>query len=67
MKDSTAQATAVAVAFVPHLLVAIAAVLGALALLVLVGIALPAVWSTKPARRRAAAGVLGQILMTLRR
>lgn len=32
------------------------------ALLVYAGIALPAVWSDKPARRRAAAAVLRQIL-----
>lgn len=33
-----------------------------LQLLVFIGIALPAVWSAKPARRAAAAAVLGQIL-----
>ena len=34
----------------------------ALVLLVYIGIALPAVWSAKPARRKAAAAVLRQIL-----
>jgi len=34
----------------------------ALVLLIYVGIALPAVWSAKPARRKAAAAVLSQIL-----
>ncbi|CAM5623199.1 hypothetical protein SXANM310S_02165 [Streptomyces xanthochromogenes] len=31
------------------------------------GVVLPAVWSSRPARRRAAAAVLTQILMTVRR
>lgn len=35
-------------------------------LLVFAGVALPAVWSAQPARRRAAAAVLAQILTTLR-
>jgi hypothetical protein len=37
-----------------------------LAVLVYAGIALPAVWSAKPCRRRAAAAVLGQILAAVR-
>ena len=41
--------------------------LAVLVLLVYVGIALPAAWSTKPTRRKAAADVLRQILDTLRR
>lgn len=41
--------------------------LAVLVLLVYAGIALPAVWSTKPARRRAAADVLRQILGAIRR
>ena len=41
--------------------------LAVMVLLVYAGIALPAVWSTKPARRKAAADVLRQILGTLRR
>jgi hypothetical protein len=40
---------------------------GMLALLVYVGIALPAVWSAKPARRKAAGEVLRQILASFRR
>lgn len=35
-------------------------------LLVFLGVMLPAAWSTKPARRRAAATVLAQILTALR-
>ncbi|MFH8926687.1 hypothetical protein [Streptomyces pristinaespiralis] len=31
------------------------------------GVVLPAVWSSRPARRRAAAAVLREILMTVRR
>lgn len=34
----------------------------ALVLLVYVGIAMPAIWSTKPTRRKAAAAVLRQVL-----
>lgn len=51
----------------PHLLVTVAISAALLALLVFFGIALPAVWSSKPARRRAAAAVLGQILATVGR
>jgi hypothetical protein len=51
----------------PHLLVAIAIGAALLALLVFFGIALPAVWSSKPARRKAAAAVLSQIIGTLHR
>ena len=40
--------------------------LAVLTLLIYSGIALPAVWSAKPARRRAAADVLRQILDALR-
>jgi hypothetical protein len=39
----------------------------ALVLLVYIGIALPAVWSAKPTRRKAAAAVLAQILDTCTR
>ncbi len=56
-----------ALAATPHLMLALAAGAGLLALLVFFGIALPAVWSSKPARRKAAAAVLEQILATLRR
>ena len=41
--------------------------LAVLVFLIYSGIALPAVWSAKPARRRAAADVLRQILDALRR
>lgn len=51
----------------PHLVAVIAADAALLALLVFAGIALPAVWSSKSARRKAAAAVLGQILAALRR
>jgi hypothetical protein len=48
-------------------IVVIALAVGLLMLLVFLGVALPAVWSTKPARRKAATAVLGQILATLDR
>jgi hypothetical protein len=51
----------------PSLLAAIAVGVTMLALLVFFGVVLPAVWSSKPTRRKAAATVLGQILGTLRR
>jgi hypothetical protein len=50
-----------------HMLLIVAGGVGVLALLIYVGVALPAVWSAKPARRKAAAGVLRQILAILRR
>jgi hypothetical protein len=50
-----------------HALLVIAGGIGALALLVYAGIALPSVWSAKPARRKAASAILCQILATLRR
>jgi hypothetical protein len=51
----------------PHLSQPILAGLAVLVLLIYVGIALPAVWSAKSARRKAAADVLRQILDVLRR
>ena len=51
----------------PSLYQAILAGLAVLVLLIYVGIALPAVWSAKSARRKAAADVLCQILGVLRR
>lgn len=48
-----------------HVLLALAAAATVLALLVFAGIALPAVWSAKAARRKAAAGVLRQLLDAL--
>jgi hypothetical protein len=55
------------VALDPHLSQVILAGLAVLVLLIYVGIALPAVWSAKPGRRKAAADVLRQILGALRR
>jgi hypothetical protein len=54
-------------AFPYHLLLVAVGSASVLALLVYVGVVLPAVWSAKPARRQAAAAVLRQILVTLRR
>jgi hypothetical protein len=45
-----------------HALLILSGGLAALVLLVYLGIALPAVWSAKPTRRKAAADVLRQIL-----
>ena len=50
-----------------HGLPVVAGSLGVLALLVYAGVVLPAVWSAKPARRKAAAAVLRQILDVIRR
>lgn len=51
----------------PHLLFTAIVGVGLLALLVFFGIAMPAVWSSQPARRKAAGAVLDQILASLRR
>jgi hypothetical protein len=53
---------AIAVTLPAHLLLFLSSETAMAALLVYVGIALPAVWSDKPARRKAAAAVLRQIL-----
>lgn len=53
---------AVAVTLPDHALLILTGVMAALVLLVYIGIALPAVWSAKPARRKAAAAVLRQVL-----
>jgi hypothetical protein len=58
---------AVAVTLQVHLLLILSGGLAALALLIYFGIALPAVWSAKPARRKAAADVLRQILTAVTR
>jgi hypothetical protein len=50
-----------------HVLAILAVTVGVLFLLIYAGVALPAVWSAKPARRTAAAEVLRQILSILRR
>jgi hypothetical protein len=55
-------AAAIAVTLPVHALLTLVGGAAVLALLVYIGIALPAVWSAKPARRRAAAAVLHQIL-----
>jgi hypothetical protein len=49
-----------------HVLLILAGGIGVLTLLVYAGVALPAVWSAKPARRKAAAEVLRQILAIFR-
>jgi hypothetical protein len=60
----TASATAAALAtcLPVNALLAISAGIAALVLLIYIGIALPAVWSTRPTRRKAAAAVLEQLL-----
>ena len=55
-------AVAVATVLPTHALIIAAVCASAIVLLVYAGIALPAVWSARPARRRAAAEVLRQIL-----
>lgn len=58
-----AQVAVAVAAVVPiHALIVAAVCVGVIILLVYAGIALPAVWSARPARRRAAAEVLRQIL-----
>lgn len=56
-----------AAALPAHALLILAISIGVLGLLVYAGVALPAVWSAKPARRKAAAEVLRQILAIFRR
>lgn len=58
-------AAATATTLSAHALLIPISAMTALILLVYIGIALPAVWSAKPARRKAAAAVLSQILNTL--
>jgi len=45
-----------------HVLVILSGEVAALVLLVYTGIVMPAIWSAKPARRKAAAAILRQIL-----
>ncbi len=52
----------VAVTLPAHVLLILSGGMAALVLLVCMGIALPAVWSAKPARRKAAAAVLRLVL-----
>jgi len=55
-------AVATAVNLPVHVLLMLAGGAAGLALLIYIGVVLPAVWSAKPARRRAANAVLRQIL-----
>jgi hypothetical protein len=57
-----ASVATVAVTLPTHVLLILSGGMAALILLVYIGIALPAVWSAKAARRKAAAGVLRQVL-----
>jgi len=50
-----------------HILLILGGGVAALVLLVYAGVALPAVWSSKPVRRKAAAAVLRDILAIIRR
>jgi hypothetical protein len=58
-------ALAAAAAIKSHLLLSIIVSADLIVLLVYTGIALPAVWSAKPARRKAASDTLRQILTFL--
>ena len=60
--SAIAAATAAGVTLPVHALLILSGMAAALALLVYFGIALPAVWSARPARRKAAADVLRQLL-----
>jgi hypothetical protein len=63
MKASTLGVTAAAAAVLPaHMLLILAGGAAGLILITYIGIGLPAVWSAKPARRKAAATVLYLIL-----
>jgi hypothetical protein len=63
MKTFVRSTTATAAAVLPvHVLLILAGGAAGLSLLVYLGIVLPAVWSARPARRRAAAAVLHLIL-----
>jgi len=53
---------AIALALPAHVFLILSSGVAALILLVYAGIALPAIWSAKPARRKAAADVLRQVL-----
>jgi hypothetical protein len=63
MTTPRTQGAALAAVAIPlHVLLALIISAVVLVLLVFFGIALPAVWSAKPARREAAADILRQIL-----
>ncbi len=59
---AASSAVALTVALPLHALLILSGGLAALVLLLYFGIALPAVWSAKPARRQAASATLHQIL-----
>lgn len=68
MKTSILGISAAAAATLPaQVLLILAGAAAGLVLLVFLGIALPAVWSARPARRRAATAVLGLVLDALTR
>jgi hypothetical protein len=62
MKASARAIAVVAVTLPVHVLLILGGAAAGLVLLVYIGIALPAVWSAKAARRKAAADVLRQVL-----
>jgi hypothetical protein len=64
MNASTLRIAVIAAALPAHVLLILGSAAAGLALLVYIGIALPAVWSARPARRKAAATILSQILDT---
>jgi hypothetical protein len=53
---------AVAVTLPAHVLLILSGGVSAVVLLICIGVVLPGVWSAKPARRKAAAAVLRQVL-----
>lgn len=68
MNASARAAAAAVITTLPvHVLLFLVAGAAVIILLVYAGIALPAVWSAKPARRKAAAAVLRQILDVCKR
>jgi hypothetical protein len=67
MNASASRVAGILAAALPFHALLVIAGLGVLALLIYAGVVLPAVWSAKPARRKAAAAVLHQILAILRR
>ena len=66
LPDVWAAAAVLPSAISVHVMLIVATGAGLLVLLIYAGIALPAVWSGKPARRKAAADVLCQILALFR-
>jgi hypothetical protein len=62
--SARAIATALVVILPAHVLLIISSAVAMLALLIYIEVVSPAVWSAKPARRKAAGAVLCQILST---